>query len=204
MCGRLGVALRWKGIMDSTMGLLDRTGPRAHRPQTLGKLGRPHRTMPRGSEPAHASQPLRAAASHRAFLPFLHPSRQDGAYRGMRIGVGPDGCSFLRANAEPNNRKRGTALTDGARSVNGFVRRHQEEFQTPEPTFFRLVRWATRYEPATSKRLASGYENEVYVVRTREASASVVGIRRWGEVDSHQEAWAINRCREADVPVRAC
>ena len=190
--------------MDPIMGLFDRMGARAHRPQTLGKLGRLHRTMQRRSEPARASQPLRAAASHRAFLPFLYPSRQDGADRGMRIGVGPDGCSLLRANVEPNSRKPGAVLTNGARSVNGFVRRRQEKLQTPEPTVFRLVRRATRYEPVTSKRLASGYENEVYVVRTREASAFVVRIRRWGEVDFHQEAWAINRCREADVPVRAC
>jgi aminoglycoside phosphotransferase (APT) family kinase protein len=87
--------------------------------------------------------------------------------------------------------------------VHDSVRRRQAQVRTPESAVFTLVRRATAGEPIGLTRLATGYENEVYVVHMRDGAAFVVRVRHWGSVDFRHEAWAIDRCREAGVPAPA-
>ena len=85
--------------------------------------------------------------------------------------------------------------------MNAFVRNRHREFEAPAEVVFDLVKRATGREPVGRTKIVRGYENEVYCVETRRGGAYIVKIRRLGEVALHQEAWAMERCREAGVPV---
>jgi Ser/Thr protein kinase RdoA (MazF antagonist) len=84
--------------------------------------------------------------------------------------------------------------------MNEFVTNRHIEFETPTEVIFDLVKRATSQEPVRRAKIVRGYENEVYYVETRQ-SAFIVKIRRFGEVGFQQEAWAMERCREAGAPV---
>ncbi|KYH38116.1 MAG: hypothetical protein AYL29_000680 [Candidatus Bathyarchaeota archaeon B24] len=71
----------------------------------------------------------------------------------------------------------------------------------PKSMIFELVKRATGLDPARIERTARGYDNEVYFVKTRGGKAFVVRVKMFGEAGFRQEAWAIERCREAGVPV---
>ena len=86
-------------------------------------------------------------------------------------------------------------------TMNEFVQNRHMEFETPAEVIFALVKRATSQEPVRRAKIVRGYENEVYSVETRQQAAYIVKIRRFGEVTFQQEAWAMERCREAGAPV---
>jgi len=71
----------------------------------------------------------------------------------------------------------------------------------PKSMVFELVKRATGLDPAKIARTARGYDNEVYFVKTRGGKAFIARVKIFGGVGFRQEAWAIERCREAGVPV---
>jgi len=84
--------------------------------------------------------------------------------------------------------------------MNKFVQKLHEEFETPIEVLFDLVKRATNEDPIGVERIVGGYENEVYKVATRHANFAV-RIRRLGNVGFQHEAWAIDSCHRAGVPV---
>ena len=85
--------------------------------------------------------------------------------------------------------------------MNRFVSDRHKEFRTPRDVVNDLVEQATGERPGHLKRIARGYENEVYEVQLPHAGSIMVRIRRWGAMDFRQEVWAIEKCREAGLPV---
>lgn len=84
--------------------------------------------------------------------------------------------------------------------MNEFVQKRHEEFETPTEVLFDLVKRATGENPIGTVKIVKGYENEVHKVVTRQVNF-VVKIRRFGDVGFQHEAWAMEKCREAGVPV---
>ncbi|GIX08253.1 MAG: hypothetical protein KatS3mg115_2656 [Candidatus Poribacteria bacterium] len=74
-------------------------------------------------------------------------------------------------------------------------------FSAPEHVVFETVRRATGELPVSKTRVIAGYDSEVYFVQTKAKGRYVLKIRRRGEVTYQEEAWAIERCRTAGVPV---
>ena len=83
--------------------------------------------------------------------------------------------------------------------MNEFVQNRHMEFETPVEVIFDLIKRATGQKSVDLTKIVRVYENEVYHVETCQA-AFIVKIRRCGEVELWQEAWAMDRCREAGVP----
>lgn len=81
------------------------------------------------------------------------------------------------------------------------MQKRHENYITPESVVFSLVKKTTRKEPLEREKIVRGYDNEVYLVRTKGGEDLIVRIKRFGEVSFQQEAWAMTQCREADVPV---
>jgi aminoglycoside phosphotransferase (APT) family kinase protein len=74
-------------------------------------------------------------------------------------------------------------------------------FDAPEQLVFRMVARATGEKPVSRAKVVRGNDNEVYLVATGAGADYVVRIRRSGEVGFAAEAWAIEECRKAGVPV---
>lgn len=85
--------------------------------------------------------------------------------------------------------------------TNDFLQKRHESFATPENIVFDLVQKATGTEPVSREKIVRGYDNEVYLVRTSQDREFIVRIRRHGEVEFRQEAWAMEQCKKAGVPV---
>src|SRR5690349_282857 len=82
-----------------------------------------------------------------------------------------------------------------------FLRRRHAAYHTPERTIFSLIKQATGLEAVERHPIVAGYDNEVYSVRTQPGQVFILRIRRYGETEMEQEAWAIQQCRAAGVPV---
>ncbi len=82
-----------------------------------------------------------------------------------------------------------------------FMRALHAGYNTPEGVVFDLVARSTGLHPTGREKIVRGYDHEVYAVATREGSSFIVRIRRFGGVSLGQEAWALERCRRAGVPV---
>jgi aminoglycoside phosphotransferase (APT) family kinase protein len=76
-------------------------------------------------------------------------------------------------------------------------------FHTPESVVFQLVQASTGQTPVRRQRIVDGAQNEVYCVATVQDKEFIVRIRRSGYRTFGQEAWAMERCRAAGVPVPA-
>jgi aminoglycoside phosphotransferase (APT) family kinase protein len=85
--------------------------------------------------------------------------------------------------------------------TNDFVNERHNTFQTPESAIFQLVRSATGQTPLRRQKIVAGCDNEVYCVATAHDKEFIVRIRRFGNLSFEQEAWAMERCRAAGVPV---
>lgn len=82
-----------------------------------------------------------------------------------------------------------------------FLQARHARFAMPESTLASLVRQATGQELIRCERLVRGVDNEVHAVATEPGEAFIVRIRRHGEVEFQQEAWAIEQCRAQGAPV---
>jgi aminoglycoside phosphotransferase (APT) family kinase protein len=74
-------------------------------------------------------------------------------------------------------------------------------FAAPSGLVDRLVREATGARVLECRRHVAGNDNEVYVVETEGDRRYVLRIHRQGETGLHEEAWALEACRAAGVPV---
>lgn len=84
-----------------------------------------------------------------------------------------------------------------------FIRQRHTNYTTPEKLLFDLVRQSTGDEPVHQEKIVRGYDNEVYVVTTDQQNDYIVRIAQHGEIGYTEEAWAIEQCRRAGVPVPA-
>lgn len=82
-----------------------------------------------------------------------------------------------------------------------FLHQRHAAYRTSERDLFDLIRKATGQEASESTRIAQGYDNEVYAVRTQQGDDFILRLRQHGEVSFEQEAWAIAQCRTVGVPV---
>lgn len=84
---------------------------------------------------------------------------------------------------------------------NNFLKARHAAYATPEDDIFRLVQKATGQQPQSSQKIVRGYDNEVYAVKTQQGQVCIVRINRHGKTGFDQEAWALEKCRAAGVPV---
>lgn len=82
-----------------------------------------------------------------------------------------------------------------------FINQRHAAYQTPQSLIFDLIRQATGDDPIHSEKLVRGYDNEVYAVQTRQGNAYIVRLQQQGGAGYAEEAWAIECCRTAGVPV---
>lgn len=82
-----------------------------------------------------------------------------------------------------------------------FLHRRHEGYQTPRSVLEQIVRDVMGDTLATRDAVTVGYANEVYRVVTQAGAAIVVRIARHGGVRFREEAWALDQCRRAGVPV---
>ena len=80
------------------------------------------------------------------------------------------------------------------------LQRRHKRFQTAPETIFNLVARVTSHPPLGYQKIVKGYDSEVYLVQTDQQDF-IVKIKRFGEVSFKQEAWAVNQCLAAGVPV---
>lgn len=88
-----------------------------------------------------------------------------------------------------------------ADDVTEVMRARHTAVQLPLVSVTALVRQATGHVANDITRIVRGYESEVYRATTNSGEAVVVRIRRYGSVSYASEAWAIEQCRAAGVPV---
>lgn len=53
------------------------------------------------------------------------------------------------------------------------------------------------------EKIVRGYDNEVYGVQTQDGASLIVRIARYGDSSFASEAWAMDQCRQHNVPVPA-
>lgn len=85
--------------------------------------------------------------------------------------------------------------------TNKIVEKRHETYTTPEDVVFEIVKNATGNNPVKREKIVKGYDNEVYSIETEQGNNFIVRIRRFGEVEFRQEAWAIEQSKNAGVPV---
>jgi aminoglycoside phosphotransferase (APT) family kinase protein len=86
-------------------------------------------------------------------------------------------------------------------STADFLRQRHSEFSTPRDEVFELASRATGSDTRIHHKIVDGYDNEVYRVEMGDGQVVFVRIRRFGERTLEQEAWAMEQCRIAGVPV---
>ena len=74
-------------------------------------------------------------------------------------------------------------------------------YGTPIERIRTVVQRTTGQEGVSFERIVRGHANEVYRVRTLHDQALIVRINQHGSVGFHEEAWAMEQCRAAGVPV---
>jgi len=84
--------------------------------------------------------------------------------------------------------------------IPGTPQKRRAEFETPTHLICDVARRAVGRDPVGLTRVASGSENEVYRVDCARPPACFVRIRRYGDVNFSDEAWAIENFRQAGVP----
>lgn len=82
-----------------------------------------------------------------------------------------------------------------------FIQQRHTAYQTPQLLVFDLIQQVTSDEPTSLEKLVRGYDNEVYVIQTRQGRDYIVRIQQHGEIGFAEEQWAIERCRAVGVPV---
>jgi aminoglycoside phosphotransferase (APT) family kinase protein len=81
------------------------------------------------------------------------------------------------------------------------IKQRHAAYSTSEHVISDIVKRATGQEATTQEKLVRGYDNEVYIVQTRAGGDLVVRIHHHGGAGFAEEAWAIEQCRAAGVPV---
>jgi aminoglycoside phosphotransferase (APT) family kinase protein len=82
-----------------------------------------------------------------------------------------------------------------------FIQQRHAAYHTPQPLLFALIRQSTGDEPIRHEQVVRGYDNEVYVVETRQGNAYIVRLQQHGRTGYAEEQWAIEQCRAVGVPV---
>ena len=82
-----------------------------------------------------------------------------------------------------------------------FIAQRHKNLSAPESVIFDIVRKATNKTPIHKQKIVAGYDNEVYLVTSKEGNEFILRINRFGEVGFRNEAWAIEECRKSGVPV---
>jgi Ser/Thr protein kinase RdoA (MazF antagonist) len=82
-----------------------------------------------------------------------------------------------------------------------FLRRRHAAYTTPEALTAALVERAIGQRATAREQIVRGYDSEVYAVVAERGDELVVRIRRHGGVGYASEAWALEQCRAAGVPV---
>jgi hypothetical protein len=85
--------------------------------------------------------------------------------------------------------------------MNSYVEDLHRGFETSQEVLFDLVTRASGQDPIKSEKIVRGYENEVHSIETHQGQVFIVKIRRLGELGFEQEAWGMEVCRKAGVPV---
>lgn len=82
-----------------------------------------------------------------------------------------------------------------------FLKERHKEFNTPEALVFEFVRKSTNSDPLARTKIVAGNDNEVYRVSTKQSKSFIVRIKHFGSTTFEQEAWAMEQCSKAGVPV---
>jgi aminoglycoside phosphotransferase (APT) family kinase protein len=80
------------------------------------------------------------------------------------------------------------------------ARLHQKK-EIPEGILFEALREVSPKSVKSRRRLTGGETNEVYDIRFDDDTDVIVRISRDAEKNFEQEAWAIEKCAERDIPV---
>lgn len=86
---------------------------------------------------------------------------------------------------------------------NTFIQdRHSSYAPITEEQLQRLITQNTTFGKITQyEKIVRGYDNEVYDVQTQGGANLIVRISRYGDSSFVSEAWAMDQCRQHDVPV---
>jgi aminoglycoside phosphotransferase (APT) family kinase protein len=79
------------------------------------------------------------------------------------------------------------------------IKQRHAAYKTPDHIISDIVKRATGQAATAQEKLAHGYDNEVYIARTR-AGDFVIRIHHHDGAGFAEEAWAIEQCRAAGVP----
>lgn len=85
--------------------------------------------------------------------------------------------------------------------ANEFLQQRHANYATSQTAIFDLIKTATDQEATARQQIIRGYDNEVYRVQTRQGEEYIVRIGHHGGVRFSQQAWAMDRCREAGAPI---
>jgi len=82
-----------------------------------------------------------------------------------------------------------------------YLEKRHARFQTPEEVVLAMASRATGRQAVALDKIVRGNDNEVYIVSAEGGDQCVVRICRGGEVRPQAEAWAMQQCAKAGVPV---